>query len=117
MQSQPFDLFQRTCQNSTSTAYEASRVIKGSAGVLVGLVGYNSSTSAQFIHIYDSATLPADGVAPTVIIFAPAQSNFVLDYKNADARFFTNGIVIGNSSTGPTKTIGAANCWFDVQFR
>jgi hypothetical protein len=31
-------------------------------------------------------------------------------------RFFNNGIVVANSSTSATLTIGAADCWFDCQY-
>ena len=101
--------------NARSVAYEASRVAKSGAGLCFGLSGYNSKVSAQFILVFDAQTVPADGAVPETIISVPAASNFSLDY-GYHGRAFTQGIVVCNSSTGPTKTIGSADCWFDVQY-
>jgi hypothetical protein len=101
--------------NSTSIAYESNRVVKASAGVLFSITGYNSLASAQFIHLHNSVSLPAEGSVPVVIFKVQASSNFSFS-ADKFGRYFSVGIVICNSSTGPTKTIGASDCWFDVQY-
>ena len=103
--------------NATSTAYEASHVIKGSAGVLFAVTGFNSSASDQFIQIHDANSLPSNGAAPVITFLLRASRNFSIDFGGKFGRFFTTGIVICNSSTGPTKTIGSSDCWFDAQFK
>lgn len=108
------DLINR--RNATSTAYEASRVVKASPGICYGLSGYNSSASAQFVQLHDATSLPADTAVPVVTITVPASSNFSIDF-GVYGRTFANGIVVCNSSTGPTKTIGSADVWFDVQYQ
>ncbi len=100
--------------NATTTVYAASLILKSSGGVLYGLSGFNSKASTQFIQVHDSATLPADGAAPKVLVQVAASSSFSLDFGTR-GRSFASGIVVCNSSTGPTKTIGAADCWFDGQ--
>ncbi len=93
-----------------STAYEASRIVKASPGTLISISGYNSGP-AQFIQLHDSATLPANGSAPVKIIAVPSQSNFSIDVPLTGIPFAA-GIVVCNSSTGPTKTIGSADIYF-----
>lgn len=111
-------IFRGTSQpaNSTSTAYEASRVVSSTPALLCGVAGYNSLASTQFIQFHNAASLPADGVAPVVFFPVGASDKFAIDY-NLNPREFSVGLVVCNSTTGPTKTIGAANCWFDVQYK
>jgi hypothetical protein len=101
--------------NSRSQALEASRIVKAGAGTLFGFSGFNNGAT-QFILVFDAAgAVPADGAVPDVVVQAPASSNFSASWERF-GRSFDRGIVICNSSTIATKTIGSANCWFDAQY-
>lgn len=99
---------------ANSAAYEASRIVKASAGTLYSIAGYNSGP-AQFLHIYNSTTLPAEGAAPIMVFAIPATASFSFSFPLGLP--CSAGIVVGNSTTAPIKTIGSANCYFTATFR
>lgn len=102
-------------RKANTVVYAASLVAKASNGVLYGISGYNSG-AAQFIQVHDAATLPADAAVPMEIIRVIGTGSFSIDY-GAYGIPMNVGIVVCNSSTGPAKTIGAADTWFVVRYK
>ena len=100
---------------SASTADEASRVVKASAGVLHGFVVRNKKTSSQWIQFHDASSLPADTAVPLFALEIGAGQQLAVDAAEGGIPFST-GIVICNSSTEYTKTIGSADCAFVVEY-
>ena len=100
----------------SSTALEASHVLKNSAGSLISLHALNTKTSAQYILIIDAASVPSDGAVTLLYppINVPGSGNMSLHFPVPLSA--TNGIVVCNSSTGTfTKTVGSADCIFTGQ--
>ena len=92
-----------------STEYANSLVVEKQAGAIVGLVGFNSGPE-QWIQLHEGTSVPADTAVP-FHIFKAAARNFNVNFPVTGIPYGT-GLVICNSTTGPTKAIGAANCWF-----
>jgi len=101
--------------SAATTALAASLVIKASAGRLYQLTGINSAASSQYIQLFNSTTLPADGATPLVVLLVPANANFSFDLLSI-GKYFSTGIVVSNSSTLATKTIGTSTCWFNAEY-
>jgi len=104
--------------NADSSAFTSGLVGKASAGVLYEITGYNSSTLAQFINIHNKATAVDDTDVPVVTFTVPATSNFSYTPTNGKfGKFFGTGITVTNSSTAPTSTTQAADCWFNILYQ
>lgn len=101
--------------NSTSTAQEAARQVKAAEGTVFGLTVYNNNVAAQWVQLHDSASTPADATVPAVVFEVAAQSARGVEFGELGRRF-ASGIYICNSTTDVTKTLGAADCLFDVQY-
>lgn len=93
-----------------SITLEASRVLKAGAGNIYKIQGY--STTAGYIQIFNSTTLPADATAPYLQpLKIAADANFFIDFGDIPSVMST-GITVCFSTTAATKTIGGAVCWF-----
>lgn len=97
-----------------SSALASSIVIPGQV-LLYGFTASSTNVAAQFVQLFDAQTLPADGAVP-VTFLAVATNAQARGYYGKAGRRFTGGIVLCNSSTAGTKTIGSADCLFDVQY-
>jgi hypothetical protein len=100
---------------SSSIALEASRVIKASSGRLQCITVTTNKASDQYLQIFNSTTVPADGTAPIYVYKLPADSTIVIDVSPIGV-YFSTGISVSNSTTLATKTIGSADCYFTVEY-
>lgn len=104
-------------QRYASQAAQAAAVIFNGPGTVYGISGYNAKGSAQFIQIFDAAnSVPADGAIPIFAMTVATAANFSADFGVYGIPV-TQGLVISNSSTVATKTIGSADCQFYVQYK
>jgi hypothetical protein len=100
--------------NKNSNGYKRHIAVQSGPGVLYGFTVFNSNVGSQFIQVFDARDLPADGVVPNIVFTVAGSGNLGVEYL--PGRRFEVGIIICNSTTGPTKTLGAADCWFDAQY-
>lgn len=99
-----------------SLAYEQFHIVTAGPARLFGFEVYSSKASSQWIQLFDTtATTIASGAIPVAIFVVAATSNLPVAYP-WPGRWFNQGIVIANSTTGPTQTAGSADCYFDVQY-
>lgn len=97
-----------------STALEASKVIKASAGWLFSLSAF--SNTAGYILIMNSATVPADGAVTLLYPPIPIAANQTIMLQLDSPIEASAGIAVCISSTGSfTKTVGGATCVFQAQ--
>lgn len=80
-----------------------------------GINVYSSSVAAQFILMWDRSILPADTSVP-MFTFNIGASSALGVYYGEMGRVFHQGLVLCNSTTDTTKTIGSANCFFDIEY-
>lgn len=102
-------------QNFTSPALANSAVAFSGQARVFGFTVTNTKASAQFIQFFDLNAVPADGTVPIAGIDVPAGAAKGVYFGTA-GRYFRAGLVLCNSSTQGSKTIGAADCLFDVQY-
>lgn len=100
--------------NDYVPALAASIVLPGHL-LVYGFTVYSTKGSAQFVNVFDTGSLPGDGAVP--ILSWPVAANNGAGFSfTPRGRQFRTGLVLCNSSTDATKTIGAADCFFDVQY-
>lgn len=103
-------------RSASSQALANSIVVLQGAGTLYGFTAKSNKASAQFIQLFDAAgPIPADGAAPNAVWDIGATGTLGV-YFGSTGRFCEQGIMLVNSSTLATKTIGSADCFFDVQY-
>jgi hypothetical protein len=95
-------------------ALTASIVVPGHI-LVYGYEAYNSNAATQYVLMFDANALPADGAVP-IIAQNAATKTLVGNSWTPQGREFLEGFVLCNSSTDTTKTVGAADCFFDVQY-
>lgn len=100
--------------SDASAVLQNSHLITGQLRVY-GFSVYSSLTSPQYIQMFDATTVPADSAIALQNFNIPA-SNVLGVYFGPMGRIFRRGLVLCNSTTDTSKTIGAANCLFDVQY-
>lgn len=100
--------------NYASKALEAACVAKTGDGVLFGFTMTNTKAGDQWVQLFDSRTVPADGAVP--IFAAKVAAGDARAFLWVPGRSVFAGIVLCNSTTQGTKTAGASDCLFDVQY-
>jgi hypothetical protein len=93
----------------------AASIVLGGPIVVYGFTVYNTKSSAQYLNMFDADALPAEATTPVLSWPLAANSGVGFGWQ-PNGRLFGSGLVLCNSSTDATKTIGSADCLFDVQY-
>lgn len=100
--------------NYNENALRASIVVPGRICVY-RVYAYNSNASTRYIQFFDANLVPADTAVPLMVWPLATATGYEFVWFDSGRQFQT-GLVLCNSSTATTKTLGAADSFFDVQF-
>src|SRR5690349_17850996 len=101
-------------RNYAPQTLRTSIVIPGRI-LVYGFTVYSSNAAGQYGLMFDADALPANGSAPIVAFPLQAHNGFAIGWQ-PQGRAFDAGLVLANSSTDSTLTVGSADCLFDVQY-
>jgi hypothetical protein len=101
-------------KNQTAASV-ASLVVIAQPGRLLRMAGYNGNVATRYIQLHDATSLPANATVPAFSVPVAAGAAFDIDF-GVYGRKFRTGIVIANSTTGPTLTAGSADMVVDAQW-
>lgn len=102
-------------RNAFTPAVANSLVAFTGQGRVLGISISSTRASSQFIQVFNASSVPADGAVPLISIDIATVVAKAIAF-DPYGRWFTIGCVVCNSSTQGTKTIGSADCLFDVQY-
>lgn len=111
----PWSLPEELPKSAHTTGLVASFVAFNGQGRLLGFTVSSTKASSQFIQLFDLVSLPADGAVPVLSIDIATVTAKGVAF-DPGGRWMTRGCILCNSSTQGTKTIGSADCLFDVQY-
>lgn len=114
-QTYPWSWPEEMPRSATNPALAASFIAMEGQGRLLGVTVTNTKASAQFFQLFDTSSLPADNAVPLIAVDIAANTAKGLFFGEG-GRWMRQGITLCNSSTQGTKTIGSADCLFDVQY-
>jgi hypothetical protein len=96
-------------------ALAASLIVSVKPARLLRVSFTNTNAAARWLQLFNAIAVPADTAVPLLSI-PVAIGAFVNIDLGVYGRFFSTGIVLCNSSTAATKTIGAADSFFDASY-
>lgn len=106
----------KTVTTYVSTALENSEAIRSGSTDVISVTVTNTGP-AQYIQLFNQTSVPADTAVPDLMFAIPAGNGTpVTVEKTYQGVLFDTGLAISNSSTAATKTIGSADCWFEVDY-
>ncbi len=79
------------------------------------ITAFNSSTADLYLHVFDAASLPANGSTPLGVVRIPANSTGGFDW-GLPGRPFSTGVLCAVSTTPITLTNGSAVFLLDVTY-
>lgn len=99
-------------QDYDSGALAASGIIRATPGRLHQIVIVNTKNAQQYLQLFNTTTVPANGVAPNFppILLQPNNLMTIIDNPTL-GYLFTVGICWSNSTSRDTKTLGSADVW------
>lgn len=99
---------------NAAPALAASRVIKTGPGIFYAITMTNTNAAARFLQVFDANVLPADGAVPLFSRSIPIADSITIEWRVGHT--FNVGLIVCNSTTSASKTLGSADSIFDVTF-
>jgi hypothetical protein len=79
------------------------------------IIATNTNAGTRYIQVFDAAALPGNGATPLMTFPLTAGQSFVPPVDlGVYGRVFQAGVVIANSTTETTLTLGSADSFFDL---
>ena len=101
-------------RNANDGALVASKIVRAGYALLFGVTLCNTNASTRYFMFFDAATVPANTAVP--LFFIDVASNSAKGVSFIPSRTFEAGIVIVNSTTATSLTIGSADSFIDAQY-